>query len=153
MARMTRRALPAAAVAVTVAVAVTGLTGCGDDDPAGRATPSASASTAPASATPTTSSPGLPSASADPARVIVVAVMGGKVSNGLDSRQRVEVGKTVRLQVSSDERDEVHVHGYDLEVPVGPGLPGTVQFEATLPGQWAVELHDAGTELFTLVVG
>ena len=58
----------------------------------------------------------------------------------------------VRIVVTSDVADEVHVHGYDLKADVGPGLPGTVQFQATIPGTFEVELEGLGLLLFELEV-
>ena len=47
---------------------------------------------------------------------------------GRSSRRRhridVPVGNTVRITVTSDEHDELHVHGYDLEAELTPGEPG-----------------------------
>ena len=50
--------------------------------------------------------------------------------------QRVEIPRRsdVTLTVESDTEDLVHVHGYDLEQPVGPDEPATITFEALIPG-------------------
>ena len=64
----------------------------------------------------------------------------------------VPVGKNVTLSVTSDVPDEVHVHGYDLVAALAPGTPAEITFDATVPGVFEVELHDAGTVLLTLQV-
>jgi len=64
----------------------------------------------------------------------------------------VAVGDTVALVITADRADEVHVHGYDLTADLSPGEPATITFEATVPGVWEVELHDAGLPLAELEV-
>lgn len=67
-------------------------------------------------------------------------------------RVEVALGDRVRLTVLSDQPDEVHVHGYELEGPVGPGQPFVVEFVADADGQYEVETHDSGLLLFQLLV-
>jgi hypothetical protein len=62
------------------------------------------------------------------------------------------VGNTVRITVTSDEHDELHVHGYDLEAELMPGEPGTIEFVANQTGLFEVEGHHSGLQLFQLVV-
>jgi heme/copper-type cytochrome/quinol oxidase subunit 2 len=78
-------------------------------------------------------------------------VAGGKVETAA-RRVAVSSGDRVRIQVSSDVADEVHVHGYDLSKDVGPGKPATIEFTANLPGVWEVELENAKRKLFDLEV-
>jgi hypothetical protein len=47
----------------------------------------------------------------------------------------------------------VHVHGYDLATALTPGTPAELTFDATIPGVFEVELHEAGTVLLSLQVG
>jgi heme/copper-type cytochrome/quinol oxidase subunit 2 len=82
--------------------------------------------------------------------VIEVSVAGGTVHG--PQRTTVDKDSPVRIIVTSDVADEVHVHGYDLKADVGPGLPGTVQFTATIPGTFEVELEGLGQLLFELEV-
>src|SRR5215211_4023983 len=56
-------------------------------------------------------------------------------------------GETVTFRVRSDEKDEVHVHGYDLKKDVEPGKTRTLSFKADLTGIFEVELEDAKTEI------
>ena len=135
--------------------------GCGDgagDEPAGVA-----------GATTTTSTTGSPAATAPPStgsspttttttttttpevREVELTFRGGAVTGG---RQRVAVapGEQVRLLVTSDVAEEVHVHGYDLEVAVAPGTPTPIDIVGDLPGVWEVELHGSGDVLCELEV-
>lgn len=84
-------------------------------------------------------------------REVEVSVVGGAVTPP-PGRVEVTRGDRVRVTVSSDEADEVHVHGYDLEGAVGPGQPFVVEFVADADGQYEVETHDAGLLLFQLLV-
>ena len=45
------------------------------------------------------------------------------------------------------------MHGYDLEAELAPGQPAEIAFDATIPGVFEVELHEAGTLLLSLQVG
>jgi hypothetical protein len=82
---------------------------------------------------------------------IELRVAGDQVT-GDTGRVPVPLGEQVTLSVTGDTADEVHVHGYDLTVPLTPGTPAELPFVATLPGVFEVELHDAGTVLVTLQV-
>ena len=86
-----------------------------------------------------------------PAGAIVVRVKKGKVS-GVEDTAEVAVGDEVVLVVSSDETDEVHVHGYDEKDDVGPGEKAQIEFTADIPGEFEVELEEAGQLLFELQV-
>jgi heme/copper-type cytochrome/quinol oxidase subunit 2 len=80
-----------------------------------------------------------------------VEVTDGQAS-GDTGRVPVPAGTTVTLVVSGDVADEVHVHGYDLTADVSPDVPAEIGFDATIPGVFEVELHDAGTVLLTLQI-
>jgi hypothetical protein len=121
-----------------------GLTGCaGTDEQAGpAATSSSSAPVPPVTGAPTTSA----------ARELAVVVAGGQVS-GDTGRVPVATGTHVTLVVTSDVADQAHLHGYDLEAELAPGEPAELTFDATIPGVFEVELHEAGTVLLSLQVG
>jgi hypothetical protein len=127
--------LPTALFALAIVLA-----GC-----AGTEAPAASSST----------SSGAPSSSAGPAaeeQRIEVQVAGGQVS-GDTGRVPVATGTHVTLVVTSDVADQAHLHGYDLEAELAPGEPAELTFDATIPGVFEVELHEAGTVLLSLQVG
>ena len=55
----------------------------------------------------------------------------------------------MRIVVSADAHDDIHLHGYDIEKEVGPGEPARFDFKASLEGQFEMESHvaeDAGRE-------
>jgi hypothetical protein len=133
--------LRAALVGLPLALALP-LAGCAGE-PADSAT--TTSTSAPASAT------GSSSVSAAVEQRIEVTVAGGKAS-GDTGRVQVAVGTPVSLVVTSDVADQVHVHGYDIEQELAPGEPATLQFDATIPGVFEVELHEAGTVLLRLQV-
>ena len=92
------------------------------------------------------------SAGAAAGQRIEVVVTAGRVS-GDTGRVPVAAGEHVTLVVTSDAADEVHVHGYDLDAELSPGQPTEIAFDATIPGVFEVELHEAGTRLLSLQVG
>ena len=96
-------------------------------------------------------SPGVATSQGQDSQRIEVTVAGGKAS-GHTGRVSVAVGTSVTLVVTSDAADEVHVHGYDKEAELSPGQPAEIRFDATIPGVFEVELHEAGTLLCELQV-
>jgi hypothetical protein len=82
---------------------------------------------------------------------IAVSIAGGNV-RPKPGRVEVPKGAHVVLTVASDQPDEVHVHGYDLEAPVSPGSPATIRFTADQTGLFEVETHESGKLLLQLLV-
>lgn len=80
-----------------------------------------------------------------------VTYAGGKAT-GDTGRIKVKPGEQVSLTVTSDVKEEVHIHGVDLHVDLEPGVPVTTTFAEPAPGIYEVELHDAGTVLTRLQV-
>ncbi|HEX4980003.1 MAG TPA: hypothetical protein VFV35_08055 [Acidimicrobiales bacterium] len=131
-----------------VALLVLGFVACGEDDDPTIGEPLSSDS----STSTTTSTAGAPTTTTlDPGTVVEVRVSGGRPEGGIE-RAEIALGRRVTLRVVSDAPDEVHVHGYDLEVAVGPGEAGEIAFDATIPGFFEVELHDAGRQVVELRV-
>jgi plastocyanin len=81
--------------------------------------------------------------------VINVAVSNGKV-HPADHREDVSVGDTVKLTVSSDRDDIVHVHGVNIEKPVSAGASVTITFKVTDPGIYEVETHESDLTLLQI---
>jgi len=57
--------------------------------------------------------------------------------------------------VTTDQARQLHIHGVtpEIETETTPGTPTVVQFTApTVPGIYAVELHDPDTTLVQLQV-
>jgi len=125
------------------AALLVGLSGCAGDD---------TAVSEPAASSDEPSATGSASESAtDDVVEITVSVRDGKVS---PAPRRVEVAKDsqVRLLVTSDVDDAVHVHGAEIEEPLEAGRTTTVEFVADQDGVFEVETHDSGLELLQLEV-
>jgi hypothetical protein len=139
--------------AVLTTALVLALAGC-----AGTAAPTASTPASAAASGSASAAADSPSGSASPTvsgpaeHRIEVTVTGGQVS-GDAGRVPVLLGEPVVLVVTSDVGDEIHVHGYDLTLALEPGTPAELPLDATVPGVFEVELHEAGTVLLTLQVG
>lgn len=56
---------------------------------------------------------------------------------------RVEQGDQVEVRWTSDRPATLHLHGYDLELEVGPAAPASMRFEAFATGRFPVTLHRA----------
>jgi FtsP/CotA-like multicopper oxidase with cupredoxin domain len=127
----------------------------GDDDDS---TPSSSATQTqtPADDGTETTTETQPEAPAEPP-VTRISVKGGVIAGDVKSIE-VAKGDTVRIVVSSDVEDEIHLHGYDIEKEAGPGKPARFEFKADVEGAFELESHvaeDAGEEplLARLLVG
>ena len=75
------------------------------------------------------------------AHTIEVEVKDGKPVGGVQ-REEVELGEQVRIVVTSDVADEVHVHGYDETVDLQAGGESSLEFTADIPGVFIVELEE-----------
>lgn len=82
---------------------------------------------------------------------IELVVSKGKLVSGPAVIQ-VHEGDDVQLQVTSDQADELHMHGYDLHLSLKPNVAATLSFRAEHSGRFDYELHHAHTELGTLEV-
>lgn len=112
---------------------------------------SAAETTSPAEATETSGEQASPSPTEGDHQVIRVDVRNGTVTPP-PAPVDVQLGRRVIIEVTSDTDDEIHVHGYELTAPVTAGQPSQVTVDATIPGQFEVELHKAELQLFTLRV-
>jgi heme/copper-type cytochrome/quinol oxidase subunit 2 len=84
-------------------------------------------------------------------QTVQVTVTGTKVQTA-ERRVKVPLGTDVRLEVTADRADEVHLHGYDRKVDIEPGKPAELEFTADVPGVFEVELEEAGLKLVELQV-
>jgi heme/copper-type cytochrome/quinol oxidase subunit 2 len=125
-------------VAPVLAVALVACGGGGDDNPSAATTagPAGSAATA---------------AGAAGAQTVQVTVAGTDVQTA-ERRVKVPLDGKVRLEVTADRTDEVHLHGYDRKVDIEPGKPAVLEFTADVPGVFEVELEEAGLKLVELQV-
>ena len=91
-----------------------------------------------------------PAGSSGP-QTVQIRVTGNQVQTA-EQRVKVKLGTKVRLEVTADRADEVHLHGYDRKVDVEPGKPAVLEFTADTPGGFEVELEEAGLKLVELQV-
>lgn len=76
---------------------------------------------------------------------------GGEVVGG-EQTVEVQAGEEVTLAVTSDVRDEVHVHGFDRDADLEPGRTQELSFAAEAEGLFEIELHDSEVLLANLEV-
>ena len=100
-----------------------------------------SAATTPASTTPTATAPSGP----------VIRVKGGQPVGGVKDIT-VKQGGVIRLTVTADAPEEVHMHGYDIAKDVGPGEPARFVVPATINGVFEVELEKSAVQIAKLTV-
>lgn len=81
-----------------------------------------------------------------------IVIKDGKVTPQ-GNRVEVKAGKQVRLSITSDADEEIHVHS-DPEhtFAVKAGEPLTETFTIDTPGQVAIEAHELGVTIVQLVV-
>ena len=80
-------------------------------------------------------------------RTVSVAFADGAVAGGVRT-ETVPLDEPVRIEVSGDVEEEVHVHTYDLVDDVTPNDPAVIEFTADIPGVHEVELE--GSHLLVL---
>lgn len=85
------------------------------------------------------------------AKEVTVTIADGAVTPA-PTRVEVTRGQTVKVTVTSDIADMVHVHGYDRSATLRPAEAGTVEFVADTAGLFEVETHGQELQLFQLVV-
>ena len=152
--RVRRHAVVLTAAAVILAGCASGTSDAGSGTSA--APTSVATTVAPTSET-ATAAPAptvTPGSTGEPSGEVVevpLVVREGRVSP-LTHRVKITVGQMVRLRVTSDTADDVHVHGYNQKVEVQPGTQAMVEFVADQSGLFEVELEDAGLQLVQLEV-
>lgn len=138
MSRNQRLALVVAALAVAAIAFV--IARPGDDEEPEPASVTTSTGADRTSATSATDPVPLPAAP-EP-EVARIGLRGGKVAGGV-KRIEVRSGQIVRIVVSADAPDQIHVHGYDIEREAAPGRPARFTFKATSEGEFELESHTA----------
>jgi FtsP/CotA-like multicopper oxidase with cupredoxin domain len=77
-----------------------------------------------------------------------IRMQGGSVVGGPKDIE-VQQGETVRIVVTADTADEIHLHGYDITRNAAPGQPARFRFTANAEGAFEIESHvaeDAGLD-------
>ncbi len=59
-------------------------------------------------------------------------------------RVTVHRGRSYGSSSPATRPDEFHLHGYDREMELKPGVPGELRFVADQPGVFEAELHQSG---------
>ena len=65
---------------------------------------------------------------------------------------KVTEGANVTINVDSDANDEMHLHGYDLHLPIHANAISSLTFAAVHSGRFTFELHHAHLELGAIEV-
>ncbi|MER7172083.1 hypothetical protein [Streptomyces mesophilus] len=84
-------------------------------------------------------------------RTVTIAVDGKNVEPP-PGRVELKKGQRIRLSVTSDRADTLHVHGYDKEADLPAGRAGTLTLTLDRTGLFEVETHGSGLVLTQLVV-
>lgn len=150
---MTPAPAPLLRLALPLALAATLVSACGDGGSTVTSPPRTGTVTAPTTTTPTTTSTTAPSAtpSSDVDQDIAVTYTAGAVT-GDTGRVKVKLGSRVRIVVTSDVAEELHLHVYDVKKVVTPGQPTEILFTADVPGQVELELEQSRMTLVRLVI-
>lgn len=137
---------------VAMAVLVTGCTTA----PAPPTPPTAAVASTPVAAT-TASSPA-PSPAETPApmphatiQVVEISLKNGRATPNGD-RLPLAQNTILRLAITSDHDDEVHVHGYDVEIAVTAGATVTKDITLEQVGRFEIESHEPPLTILQLVV-
>ena len=64
-------------------------------------------------------------------------------SGGLTAHE----GDTVRITITVNEDEELHLHGYDKAIDLVKDIPNTLTFTANISGRFPFELEHSKTEL------
>lgn len=117
--------------------------------------PASAASTSRQAETTSLSPAPSPTASAQPgaaALEIPIQIHGGAVTP-LNAQFDATVGQPITLRVESDVDEELHVHSVpEHEYEVRPKSGQVFTFSVAVPGQVAIELHQADKTVATLIV-
>ena len=81
-----------------------------------------------------------------------VVVLEVAVADGEVAEIEATLDDEVRLVISAEVSDEVHLHTYDIHADVSPGQPAVIEFDASIPGVFEIEFEQAGTLIAELTV-
>jgi hypothetical protein len=72
--------------------------------------------------------------------VPVIEIRDGQPVGGVQDLE-FKKGDEVRIEIRANTDEEVHLHGYDITLPVPAGKPSTLSFKADLDGGYELESH------------
>ena len=81
----------------------------------------------------------------------VIEIRGGRPVGGVQELE-FGVGDEVKIDITADAADEVHLHGYDVTLPIPAGKTRTLAFKATLDGGYELESHVTGAPLANIAI-
>jgi hypothetical protein len=82
-----------------------------------------------------------PDAAGEPDKVFELTIVRGTLGDG-EQTVRVSEGEVVELRWSSDQALTLHVHGYDIEVPVVANAPTIMRVHSVKTGRFPILNHD-----------
>jgi plastocyanin len=147
MSRNRRIGLIVAAVVFAVVAFVIASPG-GDDDGGGQAAQTTQTTTQPRSETDADANEQPHETVPPEPKATRIQIRGGEVVGG-PADIKVTKGDVVRIVVSADAPDDIHLHGYDIEKKVAPGKPAQFKLTADVEGIFEIESHvaeDAGRD-------
>lgn len=108
---------------------------------------------APAASTQTTTPAPTPAPTTPTVKTVTVemTIKDKKITSG-NSTIKVNQGDTVVLRVTSNEAEELHIHGYDKSVELVKDTPVELSFEADKSGGFPFELEHSKTDIGVLEV-
>jgi hypothetical protein len=144
------------AAAVVAAVVLFLVLRGGDDDSStnaaatGTVATSTEATTVPTDTAPVSPQPApTDTSAANPTFRVDVPAEGPSSVQRLDAKQ----GQQVTIVVTTGDHWNIHLHGYDILLHTGPGLPpAKFQFRADAPGSFEMEIEDTETPIAELRV-
>lgn len=81
--------------------------------------------------------------------VPTIVVRDGEPVGGVEELE-YSAGEQIRFRVSSDQAEEIHVHGYDIAKDVPAGATVEFDFPAELEGIYEAELEGLGVQIIEL---
>ena len=96
--------------------------------------------------TSTTQAESSSSAKAINTKTFDLVVKNRKLVSGPDTLKAVE-GDQITINITNDENEELHLHGYDKSVDLEASKAAQVSFTANLTGRFPFELEHSKTEL------
>jgi hypothetical protein len=146
-----RHVLPVLLAAAAVAIGGFFLLRPSDDDGAGAAPAAAPVTQTTAPEATATTEREAPVARPAVPKATQIRIRDGEPAGGV-AEIEVDRGQTIRMDISADAPDEVHVHGFDIMRPVAPGAPAKLRFKADIEGRFDVESHITYTQLARITV-
>lgn len=84
-------------------------------------------------------------------KAFTLSVVGRKLVSG-DTTLKVKEGEKVIINITVDEDEELHLHGYDVHIDLKKDQQGTLTLVTSSSGRFPFELEHSGTELGALEV-